>query len=82
VTTGGSAREAALCVERTGAKLVGFGTIVNRSGGNPFTDLGVELAALVDVEAKAWRPDECPLCAEGSVAEKPGSKLLQGGKGR
>lgn len=82
VTTGGSAREAALCVQRAGGTLVGFGTIVNRSGGNPFADLGVDLTALVDVEAKAWQPAECPLCAEGSTAEKPGSKALLGEAGR
>lgn len=82
VTTGGSAREAALCVREAGARVVAFGTIVNRAGGNPFADLGVELAALVEVEAVAWRPDACPLCARGSAAEKPGSRKLTRGAAR
>lgn len=77
VTTGGSAKEAALCVQATGAEIVGFGTIVNRSGTNPFAELGVELAALAEVEANAWRPEDCPLCAEGSIAEKPGSRSAE-----
>ena len=74
VTTGGSAREAARCVVDAGARVVGFGAIVNRAGRNPFEDLGVDLAALVAVEAQAWQPDACPLCAAGTTAEKPGSR--------
>lgn len=79
VTTGGSAREAAACVQANGAEVIGFGAIVNRSGTNPFADLEVELAALVAVEAQVWRPEECPLCAAGSVAVKPGSRTLASG---
>jgi orotate phosphoribosyltransferase len=74
VTTGGSARETAACVRAAGARPVAVGAIVDRSGRNPFEDLGLPLCALAAVEAGAWKPDACPLCAAGRPVEKPGSR--------
>ena len=74
LTTGGSAREVILVLESLGAKVVAAGCLVNRSGGNPFEDLGIPLVALADVEARTWNPNECPLCASGDKAVKPGSR--------
>lgn len=74
VTTGRSAREAIDVVRGFGAQVVGVGSIVNRSGGNPFEDLGLELQALCEVEVHTWEADDCPLCAEGRELVKPGSR--------
>ena len=74
VSTGRSAREAIEVVKGTGAEIVGVGSIVNRSGGNPFEDDGLPLWALCDVTVNMWSPDDCPLCANGGVAVKPGSR--------
>ena len=74
LTTGGSAREVVRVVRSLGAAPVHVGAILNRSGGNPFTEDGLELSALASVEAEVWKPEECPLCAAGSEALKPGSR--------
>ena len=76
LTTGGSAKEVIRLVKEHGAIPVGVGSILNRSGVNPFDEFDLPLFALAEVEAKTWDPSECPLCAAGSVAEKPGSKLV------
>ncbi len=76
LTTGGSAREVLRVLRGLGAKPVAVGSIVNRSGGNPFAIDGLPLFALAGVKAKSWAPGECPLCASGSAgpAVKPGSR--------
>ena len=75
LTTGGSAREVIELCRAADARVVGVGSIVNRSGTNPFADLDLPLAALADVEAVAWEPGACPLCASGGpAAVKPGSR--------
>lgn len=74
LSTGGSAREAMAALKSTGVQFVGVGAIVNRTGGNPYTDMGLPLIALCDVDVQMWEPDECPLCAAGEKAVKPGSR--------
>jgi len=74
VTTGGSAREVLALLRSLGANPVHMGAVLNRSGGNPFEVEGLELATLAAAEVKVWQPDECPLCAEGTQAIKPGSR--------
>ncbi len=72
VTTGRSTREAAVAVRAAGGEVVAVGSIVDRSGAeNPFD---VPQFALLDLELPSWTPEECPLCAEGSPAVKPGSR--------
>src|SRR5262249_19281216 len=72
LTTGGSAREVIEVLGSLGAKACGVGAIVNRSGGNPFAKEGLPLFALAEVEVRTWDPRECPLCAAGGKAIKPG----------
>lgn len=81
LTTGGSAREVVRVIEEHGGKVVAAASLVNRSGGNPFDDLGIPLVALADVQAKSWNPKECPMCAAGEPVVKPGSRpgLTQSG---
>ncbi len=74
LTTGGSAREVIRLLESLGGKVVAAACLVNRSGGNPFQDLGIPLVSLADVQARSWSPAECPLCLSGEPAVKPGSR--------
>ena len=73
ITTGGSTREVVQCVEELGGTVVGVGSLIDRSGGDAgFT---VKQTALATVTAAAFRPEACPLCAAGSPAVKPGSRV-------
>ena len=72
VTTGGSTRETIDAVTRAGGRVVGAGSIVDRSGGD--VDLGVPRAALLTFNVPAYDPAHCPLCEKGSQAVKPGSR--------
>jgi orotate phosphoribosyltransferase len=70
-TTGGSAQEVIDIVESRGAKVVGVGTIVDRSGGKvTFSNFYATLA----VDVITYQPLECPLCASGVPIDKPGSR--------
>jgi orotate phosphoribosyltransferase len=72
ITTGGSTREVAECVERHGGIVVGVGSLIDRSGGTAaFT---VKRVALATLTAATFQPDACPLCQTGSQAIKPGSR--------
>ena len=72
ITTGGSIKEAIAAVREQGGVVVGVGALVDRSSGT--VDFGVRAEALLVTEAVSYLPEECPLCAEGSVAVKPGSR--------
>lgn len=72
ITTGGSTRECIEALEKNGARVVGAASIIDRSGGA--ADVGVPRAALASMEVPSYKPEECPLCASGNVAYKPGSR--------
>jgi orotate phosphoribosyltransferase len=72
VTTGGSTRDVIETLRAAGVKVLGAGSIIDRSGGK--ADLGVPKVALATLEVTAWPPDFCPLCQEGIPIEKPGSR--------
>jgi orotate phosphoribosyltransferase len=72
ITTGGSTRETIAAVEEAGGKVVAAGALVDRSGGT--ADLGLPRAALITVSVQNYEPTECPLCAAGVPAMKPGSR--------
>lgn len=74
VTTGGSAKETVLALRALGVEPLAVGAIVDRSGGEPFADLGLPFTALVKATVRTFAPEQCPLCAAGSSAEKPGSR--------
>jgi len=78
VTTGGSVREVIRLVESLGGRVVGVGSIVDRSGGaSPFT---VPFRSLLRIRIESYSPGECPLCSAGIPAEKPGSREEEGKK--
>jgi orotate phosphoribosyltransferase len=75
VTTGGSTRDVIETLQAAGVKVLGAGSIIDRSGGK--ADLGVPKVALATLEVTAWPPDFCPLCQQGIPVEKPGSRPTQ-----
>jgi orotate phosphoribosyltransferase len=72
VTTGGSTREVIELLRPTGVRILGVGSIIDRSGGK--VDLGVPRVALATLNAVSWSAEECPLCKQGLPVEKPGSR--------
>ncbi|MGE0129148.1 MAG: orotate phosphoribosyltransferase [Blastocatellales bacterium] len=72
VTTGGSTREVMQVVAQHGGVTASAGSLIDRSGGA--VDLGVPRHALAVLEVPTYKPEECPMCKEGSAAIKPGSR--------
>jgi orotate phosphoribosyltransferase len=72
VTTGKSTLETADVVRAQGAEVVGFAAILDRSGGRHSFEL--PFLSLLALDVPAWPASECPLCAAGGIAEKPGSR--------
>lgn len=72
VTTGRSTLETAAAVADARGIVVGFGSILNRSGRtNPF-DLSYE--SLMVLEIDTWSEADCPLCRGGVPLDSPGSR--------
>ena len=85
ITTGGSAMEASDIIEELGANVVAFAALANRGfckreGSNSEAKANCRLPsnkplfALADFEFEIYEPEDCPLCKEGSIAIKPGSR--------
>ncbi|HEX9798823.1 MAG TPA: orotate phosphoribosyltransferase [Thermoanaerobaculia bacterium] len=72
VTTGKSTRETAALATAQGAEVAAIGSIIDRSGGRH--GFRVPFASLLPLDLPTWSAAECPLCAGGSVAVKPGSR--------
>lgn len=72
VTTGGSVREVAGLVRAAGGSVLGFAALLDRAAAP--LDLGAPLAALARLSAPTYTAAECPQCAAGSKAVKPGSR--------
>jgi orotate phosphoribosyltransferase len=76
-TTGGSTREAMRVVEDAGGRVIAAGALIDRSG--IASKLGITAKALLDLAIPSYAPKDCPLCVDGSVAVKPGSRFVRGG---
>ena len=85
ITTGGSALESAKCIESLGGKVVAYAGLVNRGfckrvdshmpkKSEAKLPDSVPLFALGDLVFDIFDTDNCPLCKNGSVAIKPGSR--------
>jgi orotate phosphoribosyltransferase len=72
VTTGGSTRETIEVARAAGARVVGAGAIIDRSGGAQHLD--VPFHALATVSLPTYEPAACPQCREGQPVVKPGSR--------
>ena len=74
-TTGGSTQETIRVVEEAGARVVAAGALIDRSVGT--IDFEVESQSLIQLPIANYREEDCPLCREGSVAVKPGSRYVR-----
>jgi len=85
ITTAGSALEASAQIENDGGEVVAFAALANRGfcqreGSSIEVNdkcklpKGTKLFALDDFTFEMYEPDNCPLCKDGSVAYKPGSR--------
>jgi orotate phosphoribosyltransferase len=72
ITTGGSTVDVIEAMSNLGARVIAAGSIIDRSGGH--ADVGVPRAALVTLQVAAHYPEQCPMCALGIPAVKPGSR--------
>lgn len=77
ITTGGSTRECITALESRGAKVIAAASIIDRSNG--VADVGVPRISLVSLDVPSYAPGECPLCADGIEAVKPGSRMVKTG---
>jgi orotate phosphoribosyltransferase len=74
-TTGGSTDEAIRVVQEAGGRVVAAGALIDRSGGQ--IDFPVESNALIELKIDSYEPEDCPLCRQGNVAVKPGSRFVR-----
>ncbi|MDR1244022.1 MAG: orotate phosphoribosyltransferase [Endomicrobium sp.] len=72
ITTGLSTKEVISSLKSSDAKIVAVGSLVDRSAGK--VDFGVPKFSLLSLEIKSYKEEECPMCKEGSIALKPGSR--------
>lgn len=76
VTTGKSTRETADVIAEHGGEVIGFASILNRSGkANPF-DAPYE--ALLALDLDTYDEASCPLCKSGVALDAPGSRFTGG----
>jgi orotate phosphoribosyltransferase len=76
-TTGGSTLEAIRVVEEAGGRVIAAGALIDRSGGKVEDLFTVEASSLLGLNIDSYNPDECPLCRQGNVAVKPGSRFAR-----
>ena len=74
-TTGGSTVETIQVVEEAGGRVVAAGALIDRSAGA--IDFDVEAQSLLQMPISSYDPEDCPLCRQGSVAVKPGSRFVR-----
>jgi orotate phosphoribosyltransferase len=72
ITTGGSTRECIQALENLGGKVVAAASIIDRSNGA--AEVGVPRIALASLDVPSYKPEDCPMCAKGEIAFKPGSR--------
>jgi len=72
ITRGGRVQQTIDLVREKGAEVTGVAVIVDRSQGQASFDVPTQ--SLLQLQLAVYEPDHCPLCADGSIAEKPGSK--------
>jgi len=72
ITTGGSSQEVVELMEGCGAKVVGVGSIVDRSNGR--ARISVPYYSLLTLKIDNYDPADCPLCKQGIPLYRPGSR--------
>jgi orotate phosphoribosyltransferase len=74
-TTGGSTEETIHVVQEAGGRVVAAGALIDRSGGT--IEFPVESNALMQLKIDSYEAEDCPLCRQGSVPTKPGSRFVR-----
>jgi len=74
-TTGGSTMETIHVVEEAGGRVIAAGALIDRSGGE--IEFEVEAQSLLQMPISSYEPEDCPLCRQGGVAMKPGSRFAR-----
>ena len=72
ITTGGSVTECIEVLKNRDGNVINVASIIDRSGGK--ADVGVPRIALVELDVPSYKPEDCPMCVEGTEAIKPGSR--------
>src|SRR5438270_11181482 len=72
-TTGGSTMETIHVVEEAGGRVMAAGALIDRSEGAIDFEVGAQ--SLIQMPISSYEPEDCPLCRQGSVAIKPGSRF-------
>lgn len=72
ITTGGSIKECIDVLKKNGGNVVNAASIIDRSGGR--ADVGVPRISLVELDVPSYEKENCPMCADGTEAVKPGSR--------
>jgi orotate phosphoribosyltransferase len=72
VTTGGSTKEAIGVVNALGGKVIGVGSIIDRSSEK--IDFGVPFKSLAVLKVQTFEEKDCPLCKKNIPVTKPGSR--------
>ena len=72
ITKGGRVQQTIDLVRAAGGVVVGVAVVVDRSGGAKLFDVPVR--SLIRLDLPTWKPEECPLCRQGKLIDKPGSK--------
>jgi len=73
IVTGKSVKEVIRLIKDRGGEIVGITALLDRSGGLA-QNLGYPLEALVELEAKIYKPEKCPLCRKEIPISKPGER--------
>jgi orotate phosphoribosyltransferase len=74
-TTGKSTREGIEVVEAAGGRVVALGALIDRTGGS--VEWKAPAFALLKLDIPNYEPAECPLCKDGDVAVRPGSRFKE-----
>jgi orotate phosphoribosyltransferase len=70
-TRGGSIKDTIAAVNKLDGKIVGIGVLIDRS--TEKIDFSLPFFSCHKVEVITYKPEECPLCAQGIPLVKPGS---------
>jgi orotate phosphoribosyltransferase len=72
VTTGKSTKEVIDALAQYGVEIAAVVSLVDRSAGK--VDFGVPRFSLLSLDVKSYKAEECPMCREGGMPVKPGSR--------
>ncbi|HOK41150.1 MAG TPA: orotate phosphoribosyltransferase [bacterium] len=74
MTTGSTVKELIELVKANNANVIGIYTLINRMGKKEFE--GFNVFASLEIDLPIYKKEECPLCAKGIPAVRPGTKKV------